>query len=259
MNDPNRAAARLHGQTAVVTGAGGGIGRAICLRLADEGATVAVTDLTLERASAVAAEIQTAGGSACGFQLDVTLPEEVSRTFRDIVAALGSIDILVNNAGGSAALRGKLSRFKDAAPETWAWVIDLNLHGTMRCIQAVLGQMVERRRGRIVNIASIAAEVGLVDRVDYSAAKGGVVALTRALAMEVGGDGVNVNSVSPGLISRVSETGPSDGTYLGRNGGPAEVAALVAFLASPEAAYITGANYTIDGGRTLGPMGGGRK
>ncbi len=259
MKEQHDAMKRMNGNTAVVTGAGGGIGRAICLRLAAEGARVAVTDLSLERASAVAAEIQAAGGDASGHALDVTRSEEVRKAFHDIVANMGPIDILVNNAGGSAALLGKLSRFKDAAPETWAWVIDLNLHGTMRCIQAVLGQMVERRRGRIVNIASIAAEVGLVDRVDYSAAKGGVVALTRALAMEVGGDGVNVNSVSPGLISRVSETGPSDGTYLGRNGGPAEVAALVAFLASPEAAYITGANYTIDGGRTLGPMGGGRK
>lgn len=249
----------LQGKTAVVTGAGGGIGRAICLRLAAEGATVAVTDLTLERASAVVAEIQAAGGSAGAYPLDVTRPAEVKQAFGDIAAALGPIDILVNNAGGSAALVGKLSRFKDADEETWAWVLDLNLHGTMRCIQAVLGQMIERRSGRIVNIASIAAEVGIVDRVDYSAAKGGVIAMTRALAMEVGGDGVTVNCVSPGLISRTPTSSPSDGTFVGRTGTPAEVASLVAFLASSEADFITGANYTIDGGRTLGPMGAIRK
>lgn len=246
---------RLSGKTAVVTGAGGGIGRAICLRLARDGARVAVTDLKRENSERVAQEIRDLGGAAVGYQTDVTNAAEVTDTVRRIMDEFGHVDILVNNAGGSAALLGKLSRFKDTTEEVWSWVVNLNLFGTMRFIHAVLGQMVERRYGKIVNIASIAAEVGIIDRVDYSAAKGGVVAMTKALAMEVGSCGVTVNSVSPGLISRTGETEPSDGTYVGRNGSADEVAALVAFLASAEADFITGVNYTIDGGRTLGPTG----
>ena len=244
---------RIDGKIALVTGAGGGIGRAICMRLASEGASVAVTDLRLENAEKVAAEIRTAGGRAIGLKADVTRSVEVRDAVQKAVHGFGRIDILVNNAGGSAALIGKLSKFKDTTEDVWSWVIDLNLHGTLRFIQAVLKDMVERKSGKIINIASIAGEVGIVDRVDYSAAKGGVISMTKALAMEVGAQGVTVNCVSPGLISRTTETAPSDGTYVGRNGDQKEVAALVAFLASPEADFITGVNYTIDGGRTLGP------
>ena len=244
---------RLKDKIALVTGAGGGIGRAICMRLASEGACVAVTDLRLENAEKVAAEIRTAGGRAIGLKADVTRSVEVLDAVQKALHDFGRIDILVNNAGGSAALIGKLSKFKDTTEDVWSWVIDLNLHGTLRFIHAVLKDMVERKSGKIINIASIAGEVGIVDRVDYSAAKGGVISMTKALAMEIGAQGVTVNCVSPGLISRSTETAPSDGTYVGRNGDQKEVAALVAFLASPEADFITGVNYTIDGGRTLGP------
>lgn len=243
----------LQDHIAIVTGAGGGIGRAIAQRLAAQGATVAITDLTLENAEKVAAEIRAAGGKAQSFKADVTKSAEVNSAVQNILNAFGRVDILVNNAGGSAGLLGKLSHFKDTSEEIWSWVLDLNLHGTLRFIHAVINPMVSRRYGKIINIASIAAEVGIVNRVDYSAAKGGVVALTKALAMEVGPCGVNVNCVSPGLISRTAETSPSDGTFVGRNGAPEEVASLVAFLASHEADFITGANYVIDGGRTLGP------
>ena len=246
---------KLTGKIALVTGAGGGIGRAICLRLATEGATIAVTDLKQENAEKVAAEIRAAGGNAKGYQADVTNSAEVKETVRRVLADFGRVDILVNNAGGSAGLLGKLSNFKDTTEEIWSRVIDLNLHGTMRFIHALINGMVERRSGKIINISSIAAEVGIIDRVDYSAAKGGVVSMTKALAMEVGPYGVTVNCISPGLISRTAETTPSDGTYVGRTGDQKEVAALVAFLASSEADFITGANYTIDGGRTLGPTG----
>lgn len=246
---------KLKDKIALVTGAGGGIGRAICLRLAAEGAIVAVSDLKRENAEKVAEEICAAGGHAAGYKADVTNSAEVKDTVRKALDDFGQIDILVNNAGGSAALLGKLSSFKDTTEDVWSWVIDLNLHGTMRFIHAVINHMIERNTGKIINIASIAAEVGIIDRVDYSAAKGGVISMTKALAMETGSYGITVNCVSPGLISRTEETAPSDGTYVGRSGDQKEVAALVAFLASPEADFITGVNYTIDGGRTLGPTG----
>ncbi len=247
---------RLDGKIAIVTGAGGGIGRAICLRLAVEGAAMAVSDLNQENAAKVAAEILAAGGRARAYKADVTDSEEVMHTVKQVLEDFGQIDILVNNAGGSAGLLGKLSNFKDTTEDVWSWVIDLNLNGTLRFTHALINHMVERRTGKIINVASIASEVGIIDRVDYSAAKGGVVAMTKALAMEVGPYGVNVNCVSPGLISRTEGTTPSDGTYVGRNGDQREVASLVAFLASPEAAYITGQNYVIDGGRILGPKAG---
>ena len=250
---------KLAGKTAFITGAGGGIGRAICLRLAEEGAKVAVSDLKLENAEAVAEEIRNAGGIATSYKADVTDSSEVLDTVHKVLDDFGQIDILVNNAGGSAALLGKLANFKDTTEDVWSWVIDLNLHGTMRFIHAIINHMIKRNSGKIINIASIAAEVGIIDRVDYSAAKGGVISMTKALAMEVGAYGITVNCVSPGLISRTNETSPSDGTYVGRSGDQKEVAALVAFLASPEADFITGVNYTIDGGRILGPCTGVQK
>ncbi|MBN2712747.1 MAG: SDR family oxidoreductase [Planctomycetes bacterium] len=251
----------LQGKTVVVTGAGGGIGRAICLRLADDGARVVVTDLKQENAEKVASDIRAQGGTAFAYKADVTDSAEVRDVAKQILSDLRQVDILVNNAGGSAALLGKLSEFKDAPEEVWSWVINLNLMGTMRFTQALLHHMLERRSGKIINIASIAAEVGIINRVDYSAAKGGVVAMTKALAMEVGPCGVTVNSISPGLISRSTDpagTETSEGTYLKRSGSQNEVASLVSFLASSEADFITGVNYTIDGGRTLGPTGKGK-
>ncbi len=250
---------RIEGKVVLVTGAGGGIGRAICLRLSAEGARVAVTDLSLKNAKKVAEEICAAGGRAVGYKADVTSSTQVQNTVQKVLADFGQIDILVNNAGGSAGLLGKLSAFKDTTEAIWSWVIDLNLHGTMRFVHAVLNGMVERKSGKIINIASIAGEVGIINRVDYSAAKGGVISMTKALAMEVGAYGITVNCVSPGLISRSEGTAPSDGTFVGRNGDQNEVAALVAFLASPQADFITGVNYTIDGGRILGPRTGASK
>lgn len=245
---------KLSEKTAIVTGAGGGIGRAICLRLAEEGAHIAVTDLSQENAEKVAGEINDRGGNARGYKADVTNSNEVKHVVLQILTDFNHVDILVNNAGGSAGLLKKLSKFKDTTEEIWSWVIDLNLCGTMRFTHAVVSHMVERKQGKIINIASIAGEVGIVDRVDYSAAKAGVIGLTKALAMEVGPAGVTVNCVSPGMISRSENTEPSEGTYVGRTGDQKEVASLVAFLASSEADFITGMNYTIDGGRTLGPL-----
>ena len=244
---------RFEGRSVIVTGAAGAIGRAIAKRFAAEGAAVCVSDLKAEGAEAVAEEIRLMDGNAFGCGVDVTQTADVAAMAERVLAECGKIDILVNNAGGSAGLFGRLSRFRDAGEEVWSRVLDLNLHGTLRCIRAVLNPMIERRYGRIVSIASIAAAVGILDRVDYSAAKGGIVSLTKALAMEVGGYGVTVNSVSPGAIARRPTDSIPGGTYAGRMGTPEEVASLVAFLASEEAAFITGCDYIIDGGRVLGP------
>ena len=242
----------LHNKTAIVTGAGGSIGRAIARRLASDGANVVVNDVKCEAAEKVAEEI---GGSAIGIGADVTKSDEVRAMVATTLERFGQVDILVNNAGGSAALLNKISHFKDADEEVWKWVIDLNLHGTMICIQAVLDHMIERRYGKIVNFASIAGVSGLVTRVDYSAAKGGIIALTKALAMEVGEYSINVNCVSPGAIARTPGAEWPEATWFGRMGLPEEVAALTAFLVSDEASFITGENTLVDGGRTLGPRG----
>ena len=252
-------------RVAVVTGAGGGIGLAISSRLAEDGFTVVATDITLARAAAVASELTAHGHSALAFELDISKRQDyVTKVFDDIFAATGRIDVLVNNAGGSAALIGKLSDFCDAEESTWEWVVNLNLYGTMRCIHAVINRMKEAGYGRIVNLASIAGCCGLPGRADYSAAKAAIIGFSQALAMEVGHCGITVNCVSPGVIERMypssdgtlpqsCATRCTDGNWLGHTGTPADVAALVAFLASEQAGYITGTNTPVDGGRTLGP------
>ncbi|NUQ00038.1 MAG: SDR family oxidoreductase [Armatimonadetes bacterium] len=245
---------RLKDKVAIVTGAGRGIGRAIAQRFAAEGATVAVDDLNLETATQVAREITQAGGAALPFGANVTRSTEMRAMVGELLDRHGRIDILVNNAGGSAALRNRISAFKDADEETWKWVIELNLHGTMIGCQAVLPNMVERRDGSIINFGSIAGVRGLPNWTDYAAAKGAIIAFTQSLATEVGEFGINVNCVSPGAIQGETRRDWTTGTWLQRGGEPEEVAALVLFLASDEARYITGANYLIDGGRTLGPL-----
>lgn len=245
---------RLEDKVALVTGAAKGIGRAIALRYAAEGAAVAVDDINLDGAEAVVEEIAAAGGQAAAFGASVTKSAEVRAMVDAVITRFGKVDILVNNAGGGATLLGKTSAFKDMPEEVWKWVIDLNLHGTMICTQAVLEHMTERKYGKIINFGSIAGVCGLPNWAEYSAAKGAIISLTMTLAMELGEYGINVNCISPGLIIPEPRPDSHSGTWLRRGGRPAEVGALAAFLASDEASYITGANYLIDGGRTLGPL-----
>ena len=252
-------------RVAVVTGAGGGIGLAISRRLAADGFIVVPTDVTLARAAAVANELTADGFNSIPFELDVSNNQDyVSTVFDDIFAVTGRIDALVNNAGGSAALIGKLSDFCEASESTWQWVVNLNLYGTMRCIRAVVNRMKEARYGRIVNLASIAGCCGLPGRADYSAAKAAIIGFSQALAMEVGHCGITVNCISPGVIERMRPDADgklpkscsahaTDGNWLGHTGTPDDVAALVAFLSSEKAGYITGTNTAVDGGRILGP------
>ena len=252
-------------RVAIITGAGGGIGLAICRKLAKDGFYVVVTDMTLERANAVADELKAAGHDAFGVALDVCKSEAaIAAVIADIFQQTGRIDVLVNNAGGSAGLINKRTDFLLSEESTWQFVMNLNVFGTMRCVHAALPYMMAANYGRIINTASIAGRCGLPGWADYSTAKAGIIGFTRTLAMEVGQCGITVNSISPGLIERMRptddgqlpqdcQTRPTDGNWLGHTGKPQDVAALVAFLASEEAGYITGEDFLVDGGRALGP------
>jgi NAD(P)-dependent dehydrogenase (short-subunit alcohol dehydrogenase family) len=239
-------------KVALVTGAGGGIGRAIALRLAQEGTAVVASDIRLDTAQKTVEAIEQNGGQALAVEADVADRSAVVQMVKTVCDRYGKIDILVNNAGGSAALLNKLSFFHESDEQTVDWVIRLNLKGVLVCIRAVINHMIENRYGKIINVASIAGSVGITQRVDYAAAKGGVIALTKALAMEVGTYGINVNCVSPGAVSPNSDQ-CREMTYLPRSGRAADIAGMVAFLASDDADFITGQDYIVDGGRVLGP------
>jgi 2-hydroxycyclohexanecarboxyl-CoA dehydrogenase len=243
---------KLDGKTAVVTGAGGGMGRAIARRLAAQGAKVALVDINAATAAAATAEIESADGAAGAWHADIRDSARLAKVAAEVVERFGPVDIVVNNAGGPADWLGYAnagrSSFLEAAEEAWRLVLDVNLLGTMLVTRAVLDDMVARRAGRVVSIASVAGVSGLPNMVDYSAAKGGVIAFTRALAQELAQYGITVNCVSPGSVD-AGRGAPM--SFLGRVGTPEEVANLVLFLASDEAGFITGQNYIIDGGRTL--------
>ena len=243
----------MKNKVAMVTGGGANIGRAISLSFAKKGAAVIVCDYNAENARRTAAEIEAMGGKAMAAVCDVRDRARIFAYVKEAEARFGSVDVLVNNAGGSAGLLGKLTRFVDAEPETLDFVIDTNLKGAMHCAQAVLPGMIEKKYGKIINISSIAAVVGLVDRVDYSAAKAAMIGMSKALAMEVGEYNICVNCVSPGAIWREGHAPFEHMTHLGETGHggqPSDIADAVLFLAEQD--YITGENLVVDGGRTLG-------
>jgi NAD(P)-dependent dehydrogenase (short-subunit alcohol dehydrogenase family) len=243
---------RFTGKTAIVTGAARGIGRGIALRLAKEGANLAIIDLRGPAAEETAGEIKKLGGTAVAKQSDVRDSARIKEIVAELIDQFGSIDILVNNAGGPASFFGidglDNTPFIDSKQETWELILDVNLLGPMILTHAVLGSMIEGRKGKIINIGSVAGVTGLVKMVDYSAAKGGIIAMTKALAIELGEYNINVNCVSPGSIKTCSGAPP---TYLKRIGYPDDIANAVCFLASEEADFITGQNYIVDGGRVL--------
>lgn len=239
----------------VITGAGKGIGRAIALRLAKDGYKIAVCyNNSKEKAEKVAESIIAAGGNAITFQLDITDSQNVNSVIADIENSFGEIAVLVNNAGIA-----EQSLFTDITDEMWRKMLDTNLSGAFYCARAVLPFMIHRKRGKIINIASIWGETGGSCEVHYSAAKAGLIGMTKALAKEVGPSGITVNCVSPGVIltdmtSHFDEDTMNElkeETPLGRIGTPEDVAGTVAFLASDNADFITGQDIAINGGMNI--------
>lgn len=245
---------RFKDRVAVVTGAAKGLGKATAIKFARAGAKVALIDIDRESLDDVSHSIESAGSKAIPFVVDITQNDYVMAAMAEVLSKFNRADILVNNAGAGWRGRG-VGEFKDLRPEDWEYILDLNVKGTLYCTGALLKHMVERKYGKIINITSVAASAGLARFAVYAASKGAIVSFTKSLAMEVGQHGINVNAVSPGLITEEEPPPAHPGTFLGRMGSTWEMASLILFLASQEASFITGAEYLIDGGRVLGPRG----
>src|SRR3954470_4245833 len=245
----------LEGRVALVTGASQGIGRACALRLAAQGASVALAARNVEKLRQVEAEIAGAGGQAASFSMDVAQEEQIKTGFKAALDRFGKIDILVNNAGIN---RDQLvMRMKRA---DWNAVLDTNLTAPYLCIQAAIGAMLKQRWGRIINITSIFGQMGQAGQANYAASKAGLIGLTMALAREVGSRNITSNAVAPGFIeTAMTSTLPEEFKQnalkmipLGRLGASDDVANCVAFLASEEAGYITGHVLNVNGGMLMG-------
>jgi 3-oxoacyl-[acyl-carrier protein] reductase len=243
----------LQGKVAIVTGASRGIGRAIALALAAEGASVAVNYANSSAAAdAVVADIQAMGADAIALQADVSQPDQVTGFVAAVMEKWGRVDVLVNNAG---ITRDTLLLRMDLAQ--WQAVIDLNLTGVFLCTKAISKIMLKQRAGRIINIASVSGQVGLPGQTNYSAAKAGVIGFTKAVAKELATRSITVNAIAPGFISTDMTAGLEaeeilKAIPLGRYGEPEEIAGMARFLAAdPAAAYITGQTFNVDGGMVM--------
>ena len=247
--------ARLQGRVALITGASQGIGRACALALAAEGAKVAAAARNEEKLAAVVQEISRAGGEAAAFKMDVADEDQIKAATKAAIGKFGKIDILVNNAGitrDTLVLRMKRA--------DWDAVMATNLTGAHLTIQAVLSSMLKQRWGRIINITSIFGQIGQTGQANYAAAKAGLIGLTMAVAREVASRNITVNAVAPGYIETAMTEGlapelkeaVSKMIPLGRAGSDADVAHAVRFLASDEAAYITGHVLNVNGGMLMG-------
>jgi 2-hydroxycyclohexanecarboxyl-CoA dehydrogenase len=244
----------LEGKVAVVTGAGSGIGRATAQALAAEGATVVVADINRESGEAAAGALRAQGRRAEFVPVDLTDPASIEVFAQAVATQFGAVDILVNGAGW-----GKTHPFWEGSPDLWERVIALNFVGPMRLVRALLPAMMERGRGKIVNIASDAGRVGSLGETVYSGAKGGLIAFTKSLARETARYNINVNCICPGptetpLLFAVPEKHLEafrKAIPFRRFGKPEEVADAVVFFASDKASYITGQVLSVSGGLTM--------
>ena len=240
----------MTGKTVVVSGSTRGIGRAIAERFAELGANVVISGTT-GAVEDVAAELRSAGHVVTGVQADVSVPEQAQLLIDTAVSVYGTVDVLVNNAG--ITRDGLLIRMGE---DDWDRVMDVNLKGTFLLTKAAARVMMKKRTGRIVNITSVVGVAGNAGQANYAASKAGIIGFTKSIARELGSRGITCNAVAPGFIeSHMTDTLPDSvrETYLksipaGRYGNPSEVAGLVVFLSSREAAYITGQVVHIDGG-----------
>ncbi|MBR3966552.1 MAG: SDR family oxidoreductase [Clostridia bacterium] len=241
---------KFEGKVALITGASVGIGRAVALMLAEKGAKTVLADINYEKLEKVKGEVEALGSEALIYDCDVSDEAKVNFVCADAEKKLGKIDILVNNA----AIWRSHTPFTELSIEEWKKYFDVNVWGTVYFTRAVLPGMLERGYGRIINVASVAGVYGNANMVHYSASKGAVIAMTRALAKEVTEKGVLVNAVSPGSVSSsmnedMDSYQPTELAFIGRTGTDRENASLICYLASDDASYISAQNIQIDGCR----------
>ena len=243
---------RLNGEVAVVTGGGGGLGRAIARRLAQDGAAVAIVDINAESAQAVASDLRKDDRQALSYQCDVTQRSQVRAALATVVAKWGKISILVNNAG-----IGQRASFLEISDDMWQQVLGVNLTAAFIVAQETAREMVRNDGGSIINVASAAARMAHSEQAAYSVSKAGVEALTRVMAFELAPSGIRVNAIAPGTIATeflsgmLTEEARAERVRripMGRLGTPEDVAGVVSFLASRDSGYMTGCVLPIDGG-----------
>ena len=247
----------IKGKCAVVTGAANGIGRAVALRLASEGADIGLLDVEQEALSDISKEIEETGRKVISIAADCMHADAVESAFRKVRDELRPVDILINNVGQSA--REKMTDFANSDLSTLDFILDVNLKSCILCSRQVIGDMLNQKYGKIVNISSESAVNGSPRCWDYSSAKAGVIGFTRALAQEVAANGITVNAIGPGAIrTRAYEQLPSDlmekivaNIPAGRVGEPEDISSAVTFLASDESSYVTGQTLLVNGGNWM--------